>query len=75
MNWNNVGKAIEDWKPPTKLIKMPFQKWLSHANFTDESKIGPDMEHWYYSIDINNVTRSQANIFLRTIVFPTTSRE
>jgi len=50
MYWSNAGKAPEGWKPPTKLIKMRYQEWLAHANFTDVSKIGPDMEHWYYRL-------------------------
>jgi len=32
------------------MLKMPYHEWLSHANFTDKSQIGPDMEHWYYRL-------------------------
>jgi len=39
-----------EWKPPTEMLKMPYREWLSHANITDESKLGPDMEHWYYRL-------------------------
>lgn len=42
-----VGK---EWTPPTKMLRMPYQEWLSHANVTDESKLGPRMEHWYYRL-------------------------
>eukprot|EP00555_Chaetoceros_dichaeta_P009227 CAMPEP_0198260320 /NCGR_PEP_ID=MMETSP1447-20131203/9326_1 /TAXON_ID=420782 /ORGANISM="Chaetoceros dichaeta, Strain CCMP1751" /LENGTH=334 /DNA_ID=CAMNT_0043947951 /DNA_START=325 /DNA_END=1326 /DNA_ORIENTATION=- len=55
MFWNKPNprskrKIIEDWKPPTEMLKMPYQEWLSHANITDNSKLGPDMEHWYYRL-------------------------
>jgi len=50
MYWANADKFPAGWKPPTKMIKMKYQDWLSHANFTDLSKIGPDMEHWYFRL-------------------------
>jgi len=50
MYWANSKSAPGGWKPPTKMLQMKYQEWLSHANFTDESKLGPDMEHWYYRL-------------------------
>jgi len=43
-------RSNEGWTAPTKMLKMPYQEWLAHANITDESKLGPDMEHWYYRL-------------------------
>jgi len=39
----------EGWKPPTKLLRMPYEEWVGHANTTDD-KLGPDMPHWYYRL-------------------------
>ena len=48
----NIEKGIvpEDWKPPTKMIRMPFDEWLRHANVTDERLLDPDHDHWYYRL-------------------------
>lgn len=40
----------EGWKEPTTHIDMSYKKWLSHANVTDESQLGPNMEHWYFRL-------------------------
>lgn len=29
---------------------MKYEDWLSHANVTDKSKLGPDLEHWYFRL-------------------------
>jgi len=54
MYWNKPNpkfkKVYPDFKPPTKMMRMKYQEWLSHANITDDSKLGPDMEHWYYRL-------------------------
>jgi len=42
---------LEGWKPPTKHALMTYSEWLSHANVTDDSKLGPDMEHWYLTFN------------------------
>ena len=39
----------EGWKPPTKMMRMPYEEWLGHANTTDD-KLGPDNPHWYYRL-------------------------
>ena len=46
----NRNKVPEDWHPPTEMKRMPYKEWLGHANITDESKLGPDMEHWYFRL-------------------------
>jgi hypothetical protein len=39
------------WKEPTKMIRMTYADWLSHANVTDESLLaGPDQPHWYFRL-------------------------
>jgi len=39
----------EGWTPPTKMIRMPYDEWLEHANVTDDM-LGPDNPHWYYRL-------------------------
>lgn len=43
-------KVPSDWEPPTEMMRMPYKEWLGHANITDDSKLGPDMEHWYFRL-------------------------
>lgn len=43
-------KVPESWAPPTEMMRMPYGEWLAHANVTDDSKLGPDMEHWYFRL-------------------------
>ena len=57
MYWNKPGKkqrqngnVPENWKPPTKMGRMKFPKWLEHANVTDEELLQPDHEHWYFRL-------------------------
>jgi len=47
-----AGKKIipKGWTEPTKMIKMEYADWISKANQTDESKLGPDNPHWYYRL-------------------------
>ena len=41
----------EGWKEPTRMIRMTYDDWLSHANVTDESLLaGPDKPHWYFRL-------------------------
>jgi len=44
------GSPPDDWKPPTKMIRISFEEWLKHANVTDASKLGPDQPHWYFRL-------------------------
>ena len=52
-NWSkprDAGKP-EGWKEPTRMIRMTYGDWLSHANVTDESLLaGPDQPHWYFRL-------------------------
>jgi len=54
MYWNGGGRARdlhkkEGWKPPTKMIEMTYDDWLSKANVT-EDKLGPENPHWYFRL-------------------------
>ncbi len=52
MYWNKPRKMKKpkNWEPPTEMMRMPYPEWLTHANVTDDSKLGPDMEHWYFRL-------------------------
>jgi len=72
MYWNGGKKKRRNnkgWSPPTKMLQMSYQQWLSHANITDESKLGPGMEHWYYRLigygawDSKNDARTSEYLF------------
>jgi hypothetical protein len=39
----------KDWKAPTKMMRMTYANWLSHANVSDD-KLGPHNPHWYYRL-------------------------
>jgi hypothetical protein len=39
----------KDWKAPTKMLRMTYANWLSHANVSDD-KLGPHNPHWYYRL-------------------------
>ena len=41
--------AMEDWQPPTEMMRMTYLNWLEHANVTDD-KLGPDNPHWYFRL-------------------------
>lgn len=41
--------APPGWKAPTVMMRMPYAKWLQHANVTDD-KLGPSNPHWYYRL-------------------------
>jgi len=47
----NVIEKPEGWEAPTKIIKMSYADWLSHANVTDESHLADNnKEHWYFRL-------------------------
>jgi hypothetical protein len=58
MYWNNPSRrkkkrrlaAPPGWSQPTQMMRMPYQEWLTHANQTDDSELGPDKPHWYYRL-------------------------
>lgn len=41
--------AMENWQPPTEMMRMTYVDWLEHANVTDD-KLGPDNPHWYFRL-------------------------
>jgi len=47
---NNPNKPRDntpnDWKAPTKNLRITYEEWLEHANITDDTQLGPDMPHW-----------------------------
>jgi hypothetical protein len=47
--WTKEGVKPSDWKQPTKRMEMTYKEWLARANVTD-SKLGPDMPHWYFRV-------------------------
>jgi hypothetical protein len=50
-NTRGGGDGKPRWKAPTKMIRMKYADWLSHANVTDESLLaGPDQPHWYFRL-------------------------
>jgi len=54
MYWNGGVRAREaarrnGWSPPTKMIEMTYDDWLSKANVTDD-KLGVDNPHWYFRL-------------------------
>ena len=44
------NRTPEDWKAPTKNLRITYSDWLEHANVTDDSQLGPDMPHWYFRL-------------------------
>jgi hypothetical protein len=47
----DAAKQPKGWKEPTRMIRMTYADWLSHANVTDESLLaGPDQPHWYFRL-------------------------
>jgi hypothetical protein len=54
MYWMGGGKAKqaarkEGWRPPTTMIQMTYDEWLSKANVTDD-KLGMNNPHWYFRL-------------------------
>jgi len=49
MYWNgNRHKGIEDYKPPTDIIKMKFPDWLKIAKEADNLKLDNTSTHYYF---------------------------
>ena len=61
-----------DWESPTKLMRMPYAEWLSHANVTDD-QVGPDMEHWYFRLigcgEMGNCDRDSSEYLFDELAF------
>mmetsp|Transcript_6230 Transcript_6230/g.15411 ORF Transcript_6230/g.15411 Transcript_6230/m.15411 type:complete len:559 (+) Transcript_6230:174-1850(+) len=45
-----VDKDLDHWQQPTKMLRMKYQEWLSHANLTEGESVGPHDPHWYYRL-------------------------
>ena len=41
MTGKKKKQAPKGWQAPTEMLRMRYSEWLSHANITDESKLGP----------------------------------
>jgi len=59
MFWANKKQHIRDFKPPTEVIPMSFDKWLERAKYADEHKLGNASEHRYYQMGTNRNTRGK----------------
>ena len=47
--WKQHITPPEGWTEPTKMLRMTYDEWLSHANVTDDL-LGPDQPHWYFRL-------------------------
>eukprot|EP00531_Pseudo-nitzschia_arenysensis_P001291 CAMPEP_0116128276 /NCGR_PEP_ID=MMETSP0329-20121206/7275_1 /TAXON_ID=697910 /ORGANISM="Pseudo-nitzschia arenysensis, Strain B593" /LENGTH=555 /DNA_ID=CAMNT_0003622407 /DNA_START=129 /DNA_END=1796 /DNA_ORIENTATION=+ len=45
-----VDKDLAHWQQPTKMMRMPYREWLSHANLTEGESVGPHDPHYYYRL-------------------------
>jgi len=51
MYWMLHGKKKpNEWYAPTDIIHMTYEEWLSKANVTDDSLLGPNTPHWYFRL-------------------------
>lgn len=48
--WQQRIEVPTDWTEPTEMLRITYSEWLSHANVTDESQLGPDQPHWYFRL-------------------------
>lgn len=46
----NLPDGLKNWKEPTKMLRMTYLDWLSHANLTEQAAVGPDDPHWYFRL-------------------------
>jgi len=40
----------EGWKPPTEMLEMTYDDWLSKANTTDRPDYPNEADHWYFRL-------------------------
>lgn len=45
-----VDKDLAHWQQPTKMMRMGFKEWLTHANLTDGEAVGIHDPHYYYRL-------------------------
>lgn len=45
-----LQQMLSGWKPPTEMLRMTYGEWLEKANITDDTRLGPEMPHWYFRL-------------------------
>jgi len=45
-----VDKDLAHWQQPTKMMRMKYTEWLTHANLTEGESVGPHDPHYYYRL-------------------------
>jgi hypothetical protein len=45
-----IERNLAKWQQPTKMMRMTYKEWLSHANLTEGESVGPHDPHWYYRL-------------------------
>ena len=45
-----VDKDLAHWQQPTKMLRMPYKEWLTHANLTEGESVGTHDPHYYYRL-------------------------
>lgn len=44
------SKTMSNWQQPTKMMRMTYHDWLSHANLTEGETVGPHDPHYYFRL-------------------------
>ena len=52
MFWNSRAKKSTDFKKPTTILQMRFEKFLDMAHRSDASKLSSEEEHYYFTIGV-----------------------
>lgn len=45
-----VDRDLAHWQQPTKMMRMAYDEWLTHANLTEGKSVGPHDPHYYYRL-------------------------
>ena len=45
-----VDKDLAHWQQPTKMMRMPYNEWIQHANSTEGQHVGSRDAHYYYRL-------------------------
>lgn len=45
-----VSRDLDHWQQPTKMMRMTYKEWLSHANLTEGESVGPHDPHYYFRL-------------------------
>ena len=54
---NRKDNKLDEWKPPTKRIKMTYDEWLELAKDADRTQLGNSSEHYYFMFGTGRDTR------------------